>query len=167
MLDLFGVPAQMLPEVVPSAGRIAVTDAWVWGGRAPIGAIVGDQQAALFGHRCEREGMTKLTLGTGAFLWCNAGARPPEAAPLGVVSTCAWQIGETITYALEGFVPNSGSVTIWLRRLGALGARAWPVVRPGALPRGASTAAWCVAAAVGPRAPGWAPLAAAGIGRLM
>ncbi len=49
MLNLFGVPAQMLPEVLPSAGRIAVTDASVCGGRATIGAIVGDQQAALFG----------------------------------------------------------------------------------------------------------------------
>jgi len=166
MLDLFGVPAQMLPKVVPSAGRIAVTDASVCGGRATIGAIIGDQQAALFGHRCLREGMAKLTLGTGAFLWCNAGTRPPDAAPDGVVSTCAWQIGETITYALEGFVPNAGSVTIWLRRLGALGARAWPVIRPGALARPAGTAPWCVPALFGLGTPSWAPLAAAEIGAL-
>lgn len=166
MLDLFGVPARMLPEVLPSAGRIAVTDASVCGGRATIGAIVGDQQAALFGHQCVREGMAKLTMGTGAFLWCNAGIRPPGGAPAGVVSSCAWQIGHETTYALEGFVPNAGSVTTWLRRLGVLGAQEWPVIRPGALARPAGTAPWCVPALFGLGTPSWAPLAAANIGRL-
>jgi glycerol kinase len=166
MIDLFGVPAQMLPEVLPSAGQIAVTDASVCGGRAMIGAIVGDQQAALFGHRCVREGMAKLTLGTGAFLWCNAGRRPPRAAPAGVVSTCAWQIGDQTTYALEGFVPNAGSVTTWLRRLGVLGAQEWPVIRPGALARPAAEAPWCVPALFGLGTPSWAPLAVAPIGGL-
>jgi glycerol kinase len=166
MLDLFGVPAQMLPEVVPSASRIAVTNASVCGGRAPIGAIIGDQQAALFGHRCLREAMAKLTLGTGAFLWCNAGVRPPLTAPAGVVSTCAWQIGDLTTYALEGFVPNAGSVTTWLRRLGVLGEDEWPVIRPGALNRPADTAPWCVPALFGLGTPSWAPLATARIGGL-
>ncbi len=166
MLDVFGVPAQMLPKVVPSAGRIAVTDASVCGGRAPIGAIVGDQQAALFGHRCLREGMAKLTLGTGAFLWCNAGPSPPHGAPAGVVSTCAWQIGDQTTYALEGFVPNAGSVTTWLRQLGVLGVHEWPVIRPGALARPAGMAPWCVPALFGLGTPSWAPLAVAGIGGL-
>jgi glycerol kinase len=166
MLDLFGIPAQMLPDVVPSAGRIAVTAASVCGGRARIGAIVGDQQAALFGHRCVREAMAKLTLGTGAFLWCNAGARPPGATPAGVVSSCAWQIGDLTTYALEGFVPNAGSVTIWLRQLGVLGAQEWPLIRPGALARPADTAPWSVPALFGLGTPSWAPLAAARIGGL-
>ena len=57
-------------------GRLAVTDPRVCGGRAVIAASVGDQQAALFGQRCWRAGMAKLTLGTGAFLWCHAGAAP-------------------------------------------------------------------------------------------
>ena len=166
MVDLFGIPARMLPEVVPSAGRIAVTSASVCGGRAAIGAIVGDQQSALFGHRCLRAAMAKLTLGTGAFLWCNAGARPPQAAPTGVVSTCAWQIGDLTTYALEGFVPNAGSVTTWLRRLGVLSAHEWPVIRPGALTCPADTAPWCLPALSGLGTPSWAPLAAATIGGL-
>jgi glycerol kinase len=166
MLDLFGVPAQMLPQVMPSAGPIAVTSASVSGGRATIGAIVGDQQAALFGHRCLQEAMAKLTLGTGAFLWCNAGRRPPLAWPPGVVSTCAWQIGDLTTYALEGFVPNAGSVTTWLRRLGVLGTQEWPVIRPGALDRTADPAPWCVPALFGLGTPTWAPLATAKIGGL-
>jgi glycerol kinase len=169
MLDLFAIPAQMLPQVMPTAGRLAVTDASVSGGRTAIAAIVGDQQAALFGHRCLAEGSAKLTLGTGAFLWCNAGAKPPGPAPSGVVSTCAWRVGAETTFALEGFVPNAGSVTTWLRRLGVVGAADWPAIRPGALARPADPsppAAWCVPALSGLGTPSWAPLAIAEIGGL-
>ena len=83
MLGLFGIPAAMLPAVVPTAGAIAVTDAAVCGGRVTIGASAGDQQASLFGHGCVRAGQAKLTLGTGAFLWCNAGVSPPAGAGRG------------------------------------------------------------------------------------
>jgi glycerol kinase len=168
MLDLFGVPARMLPTVAPTAGRLAVTDPSVCGGRATIGAIAGDQQAALFGQRCWREGTAKLTLGTGAFLWCNAGATPPASVPEGVVSTCAWRIGAATTYALEGFVPNAGAVTDWLRGLGALGAGQWPLIRPGTLAReaGPGERPWCVPAMFGLGTPRWTPLATAEIGGL-
>jgi glycerol kinase len=109
--------------------------------------------------------MAKLTLGTGAFLWCNAGNTPPAAAPDGVVSTCAWRIGGATTYALEGFVPNAGAVTDWLRGLGVLGPGQWPAIRPGALadsiPR-----PWCVPALFGLGTPRWTPLAIAEIGGL-
>jgi len=165
MLDLFDVPERMLPTVVPTAGQLAVTDPAVCGGRATIGAIAGDQQAALFGQRCWREGMAKLTLGTGAFLWCNAGDAPPAAAPEGVVATCAWRTGEATTYALEGFVPNAGAITDWLRRLGALGAGQWPRIRAGALDVGAERP-WCVPALFGLGTPRWTPLATAEIGGL-
>src|SRR5579859_2313510 len=165
MLDLFGIPRQMLPAVAPTAGRIAVTDHAVCGGRATIGAIAGDQQAALFGQRCWRDGTAKLTLGTGAFLWCNAGNAPPAAVPDGVVSTCAWRVGDVTTYALEGFVPNAGAVTGWLRGLGALGAGSWPRIRPGAL-AGTAERPWCVPALFGLGTPHWTALAAADIGGL-
>src|SRR5262249_5400641 len=59
-LEFFCVPARMLPAVEQTAGRLAVTDAAVCGGSATIGAIAGDQQSALFGQRCWREGMAKL-----------------------------------------------------------------------------------------------------------
>jgi glycerol kinase len=83
-----------------------------------------------------------------------------------VVSTCAWQIGDLTTYALEGFVPNAGSVTTWLRRLGVLGAQEWPVIRPGALARATDGAPWCVPALFGLGTPSWAPRAVAKIGGL-
>ena len=154
MLDLFAVPAQMLPAITPTAGQIAVTDAAVCGGRAVISAIVGDQQAALFGQRCWTEGMAKLTLGTGAFLWCNSGQVPPESVPAGVVSTCAWQVGEATTYALEGFVPNAGAITTWLRQLGVLGAAEWPRIRPGALAGRAAGRGACRPCSASARRPG-------------
>jgi glycerol kinase len=179
MLDLFDVPAAMLPAIAPTAGRFAVTGAAACGGRATIGAIAGDQQAALFGQRCWQPGMTKLTLGTGAFLWCNAGTAPPVSAPAGVVSTCAWQVGDVVTYALEGFVPNAGAVTTWLRQLGVLGAGEWPLIRDDALsgraagqpgqPSGEPGRAggpWCVPALFGLGTPSWTPLAVAEIGGL-
>jgi len=169
MLDLFAIPGEMLPAVGATAGRLAVTDAAVCGGRATISAIAGDQQAALFGQRCWTEGLAKLTLGTGAFLWCNAGPTPPTAVPAGVVSTCAWQIGQATTYALEGFVPNAGAVTTWLRQLGVLGTGQWPRIRPGALAAWAgdrSGPPWCVPALFGLGTPAWTPLATAEIGGL-
>jgi glycerol kinase len=163
LLDLFGVPAAMLPSVAGTAGRLAVTDPGVCGGRAAIGASIGDQQAALFGQRCWSEGMAKLTLGTGAFLWCHAGPAPPARVPEGVVSSCAWQLdgipGAGAAYALEGFVPNAGGVTSWLRQIGVLRDDEWPVIRDGAIVeaarRGAGQGPWCVPAIFGLGTPRW------------
>jgi glycerol kinase len=163
MLGLFGIPEAMLPTVVPTAGQIAVTGTGVCGGRVRIGASAGDQQASLFGHGCVQAGQAKLTLGTGAFLWCNAGDSPPAGAPDGVVATTAWRLGERTCYALEGFVPNAGAVTAWLRQLGVLGPDAWPVIRPGAL---AGAGPWCVPALSGLGTPSWAPVATAALGGL-
>jgi len=162
LLSLFGIPAQMLPAVVPTAGRHAVTDPAVCGGTAVVGASIGDQSGALFGQRCWREGMAKLTLGTGAFLWCHAGAVPPASVPAGVVSSCAWQLGEQTAYALEGFVPNAGGVTAWLRQLGVLADGAWPRIREGAL-RDLAARPWCVPALFGLGTPRWGGTARADI----
>jgi glycerol kinase len=182
LLDLFGVPAPMLPVVVPTAGRLGVTDPAVCGGRAVIGASIGDQPGALFGQRCWRAGMAKLTLGTGAFFWCHAGSSPPAVVPPGVVSSCAWQLDSGTAYALEGFVPNAGGVVTWLRQLGVLADGAWPVIRDGAVltgagrdgtgsspatgegaRRGGAGGLWCVLAIFGLGTPSWDPAARADI----
>jgi glycerol kinase len=166
LLDLFDIPAAMLPEVRPTAGRIAMTDASIAGGAAPICATVGDQQAALFGQRCFDPGQAKLTLGTGAFLWCQAGAEPPACQPDGVVASCAWQIGRHARYGLEGFVPNAGSVVTWLRGLGVLRDGAWPAIGGGALTRAARAGTggvWCVPAVYGLGTPAWSGPAGADI----
>jgi glycerol kinase len=161
MLDLFGVPEQMLPRLVPTVGRLATTDAAVCGGRAVISASIGDQPGALFGQRCWREGMAKLTLGTGAFLWCHAGAVPPVTVPPGTVSSCAWQLPGETAYALEGFVPNAGGVTSWLRQIGVLAEGAWPWIRDSAPPDPAGP--WCVPALFGLGTPHWGGAARADI----
>ncbi|HSR83201.1 MAG TPA: FGGY family carbohydrate kinase [Streptosporangiaceae bacterium] len=166
LLELFGIPAPMLPDVYPTAGRLAMTDAGATGGVAPICATVGDQQAALFGQRCFDAGQAKLTLGTGAFLWCQAGADHPAVSPDGVVASCAWQIGEKACYGLEGFVPNAGSVVPWLRRLGVLPEGAWPSVGETALVRAAQAGTggvWCVPAVYGLGTPAWSGPARADI----
>jgi len=152
LLGLFGIPAPMLPAVAPTAGRLAVTDPDAAGGRAVVAASLGDQPAALFGQRCWTAGTAKLTLGTGAFLWCHAGASPPAEVPPGVVASCAWQLDSGTAYALEGFVPNAGSVVDWLRQLGALPAGRWPDIRAGAAAGGG---AWCVPALFGLGTPRW------------
>src|SRR5208282_1067031 len=80
----------------------------------PIAGIAGDQQAALFGQRCIRPGLTKNTYGTGCFMLQNTGRRAvPSFNKL--VTTVAWKIGDITEYALEGSVFVGGAVVQWLR----------------------------------------------------
>jgi glycerol kinase len=169
LLALFDVPAALLPEVVPTAAELAVTDPAAAGGRAVIRASLGDQQAALFGQRCWSAGMAKLTLGTGAFLWCHAGPVPPAAVPPGVVASTAWQTSDANAYAFEGFVPNAGGVVTWLRGLGAVPADRWPEIRDGAGRGGdgdPATGLWCVPALFGLGTPHWGTAARADVAGL-
>jgi glycerol kinase len=114
LLALFGVRAEMLPEVVPSAGVLGETDAARVGFRAPLAGIAGDQQAALFGHGCVEPGSAKCTYGTGSFLLMNAGARRPAAAP-GLLATLACGPRGEPVFALEGAVFVAGAAVQWLR----------------------------------------------------
>jgi glycerol kinase len=89
LLDLFGLPASVLPELRPSSGIVGATDPSIFGVALPIAGIAGDQQAALFGHGGLEAGDSKNTYGTGCFLLVNTGDRP--AAPEnGLLSTVAW-----------------------------------------------------------------------------
>jgi glycerol kinase len=129
LCDLFGVPLHTLPEVRPSAGRIATAALGDLGPAAagvldgvPVSGILGDQQAALFGQACFEPGMVKVTYGTGSFVLANAGReRPP--APEGLVVSVAWDLGDhaaaaatnRVAYALEGSAFVSGAAIQWLR----------------------------------------------------
>jgi glycerol kinase len=146
---LFGVPAAILPEIRPSDGS-GLRTAAAAGFEAPIAAMLGDQPAALYGQGCTRPRMAALTLGTGAFLWLNAGASRP-APPHGVLATAAWEtIAGGRTYALEAFGANAGNALAILREMGMLPAtaaspavdwgRAHPVVV--AAPSGLGTPRW-------------------------
>jgi len=123
LCDLFSVPATMLPEVRPSSGRLGVTAASVPGVGAgvPISGIAGDQQAALFGQACFEPGMTKNTYGTGSFVLMNVGEECPDPVE-GLLTTIAWQLGSTTTYAMEGSIFVTGAAVQWLRDgLGIIG----------------------------------------------
>ena len=116
LLDLFDVPASMLPEVVPSSGIAAECVLPEFGRhRPPVAGIAGDQQAALFGQGCFEPGQAKNTYGTGCFLLMNVGA-DAVASTHGLLTTLAAQTrpGAPV-YALEGSVFIAGAVVQWLR----------------------------------------------------
>ncbi len=115
LLRRFDVPRAALPEIVPSAARIARTKGFgeIPDG-TPITGIAGDQQAALFGQACFAEGDVKCTYGTGAFVLLNTGARPKPSRH-GLLTTVAWQLGADVTYALEGASFVAGAAVQWLR----------------------------------------------------
>ncbi|GAC1411407.1 MAG: glycerol kinase GlpK [Actinomycetota bacterium] len=115
LLDLFGVPASLLPPVEESSGRFAMTDpAMFFDAAVPISGVAGDQQSALFGQACFSPGMTKNTYGTGSFVLMNTGESAPPP-PSGLLATIAWRIGGTTTYALEGAIFVTGAAIQWLR----------------------------------------------------
>jgi glycerol kinase len=115
LLGLFGVPERALPEVRPSAGPFGPTlPAALHGHAVPVTGVAGDQQAALFGQACVEEGMGKNTYGTGSFVLLNAGFTAPPPAP-GLLSTVAWGVGDSRTYALEASIFVTGAAVQWLR----------------------------------------------------
>jgi glycerol kinase len=115
LLDIFDVPRSCLPDVRPSSGRFGITDPdHAAGLRVPVSGIAGDQQAALFGQACFSSGMTKNTYGTGSFVLVNLGDSHPPPVD-GLLTTIAWQLGETTTYAMEGSIFVTGAAVQWLR----------------------------------------------------
>jgi len=115
LADLFGVPLHVLPDVLPSSGRFGVADPDRAAGLSvPVSGVAGDQQASLFGQACVTPGMTKNTYGTGSFVLTNLGPDAPEPVE-GVLTTIAWQLGDVVTYALEGAVFVTGAAIQWLR----------------------------------------------------
>ncbi|MDZ7762106.1 MAG: glycerol kinase GlpK [Desulfovermiculus sp.] len=114
LLEKLGIPEDILPEVKPSSGILGKTDKEIFGCEVPIAGVAGDQQAALFGQACYEKGMTKITYGTGCFMVMNTGDEPIPS-PSGLLTTIAWQIGDKITYALEGSVFIAGALMQWMR----------------------------------------------------
>ncbi|HLR47184.1 MAG TPA: glycerol kinase GlpK, partial [Deinococcales bacterium] len=121
LLDLFGIPRELLPEVKPTMCNFGVAAAEHFGAEIPVLALAGDQHAASFGQACFEPGMSKNTYGTGCFMLQNTGSvrRTPDN---GLLGTVAWQLpaadpqGEPeTTYAIEGSVFNAGAVIQWLR----------------------------------------------------
>lgn len=113
LCDLFGVPAECLPEICASTGPFGEHRG------VPVTASLVDQQAALFGHGCARPGDTKITFGTGAFALSVAGAARVDGGRFGILPTVAWKQGALPpAFAIEGGVYNAASAINWARGLG-------------------------------------------------
>lgn len=109
------VPLKMLPKVASSSEVYARTrNVKGIADGTPIAGIAGDQQAALFGQTCFGVGEAKCTYGTGAFLLMNTGTSA-VASKHGLLTTIAWKLGNTTTYALEGSAFIAGAAVQWLR----------------------------------------------------
>jgi glycerol kinase len=113
LLALFGVPRECLPEIRSTTGPFGSYNS------VPVTANLVDQQAALFGHGCAKEGDAKVTFGTGAFALAVAGGNRPAKNEAGLVTTVAWKQGTSpSTFALDGAVYNAASAVNWARTLG-------------------------------------------------
>jgi glycerol kinase len=114
LLDTFGVPRELLGDIVPSAGVVDEMAREHLGFPLPIAGLAGDQQSALFGQGCCADGLAKNTYGTGAFLLVYSGQRLPSPAS-GVLATAACGPAGEPAYALEGSVFIAGAAMQWLR----------------------------------------------------
>ena len=114
ILDELNIPRNMLPEPMPSSCVYGYTDPSFLGDAIPIAGAAGDQQAALFGQTCFREGEAKNTYGTGCFLLMNTGEKPVFSNN-GLVTTIAWGLDGKVNYALEGSIFVAGAAIQWLR----------------------------------------------------
>jgi glycerol kinase len=128
LAELFGVPVELLPAIVPSCGRIGTVAAAAVPSLAGVSlsGILGDQQAALFGQACFEPGLIKATYGTGAFVLLQAGTTRPAVVD-GLLTTVAWDLGDhgAVSYALEGSAFVAGAAVQWLRdELGIIGSAA-------------------------------------------
>ncbi|HLI16485.1 MAG TPA: glycerol kinase GlpK [Acidimicrobiales bacterium] len=157
LLDLFGIPPEVLPTIVPSGTPTGERpDAHLAGESVPILAVLGDQQSALFAQACLEPGLAKSTYGTGSFVLGHAGeGRVAGGGEL----LCTVAVGERAgrsTYALEGSILSTGSAVQWLRDgLGVIRAAAETEQLAASLP--GNDDVWFVPALAGLGAPYWDP----------
>ncbi|MEW9900519.1 glycerol kinase GlpK [Chitinivorax sp. PXF-14] len=114
LLDFFGVPRSLLPDVRDCAADFGHTDEALFGTRIPIRGMAGDQQAATVGQACFEPGMIKSTYGTGCFMVLNTGDKA-VASQNRLLTTVAYRLNGKPTYALEGSIFIAGAAVQWLR----------------------------------------------------
>lgn len=114
ILEALDIPRAMLPTVKPSSNVYGCTNKVLFGDEIPIAGDAGDQQAALFGQTCFKEGAAKNTYGTGCFMLMNTGSKAVTSKH-GLLTTIAWGVDERIEYALEGSIFVGGASIQWLR----------------------------------------------------
>lgn len=114
LLELFNVPANMLPEVKDCAADYGKTKADLFGAEIAIGGIAGDQQAALIGQACFTPGMAKSTYGTGCFMIMNTGDKALKSQNR-LLTTIGYRVNGKTSYALEGSIFMAGATIQWIR----------------------------------------------------
>lgn len=114
LLQLFNVPAALLPQVEDSAADFGATDPALLGGAIPVAGMAGDQQAALIGQACFKPGMIKSTYGTGCFMILNTGSEALVSRNR-LLTTVGYRLKGKVTYGLEGSIFIAGAAIQWLR----------------------------------------------------
>jgi len=114
LLALLDIPEALMPRVLPSSTHYGEVLPAFLGAAIPIGGVAGDQQSALFGQACFKEGMAKNTYGTGCFMLMHTGNKF-QTSHNGLLTTSAAQVTQQREYAFEGSVFVGGAVVQWLR----------------------------------------------------
>ena len=112
LLELFDIPKSMLPEVLGCDGDFGTLSLGTT--NIPIRGVIGDQQAALVGQGCFKNGDMKSTYGTGCFLMVNTENKHYEIDE-GLLTTVAYKLGDEVHYAIEGSIYSCGNIIQWLR----------------------------------------------------
>jgi glycerol kinase len=115
LLAIFGVPREVLPTILDTAGDLGTLRHPSWNAELPLRARCVDQQAALAGAGCVRPGMVKATYGTGVFVLAHAGDERPVPGG-GLLPTIAWRVGGRLEWAIDGGVFTAGALLEWLSR---------------------------------------------------
>jgi glycerol kinase len=115
LLEVFGVPQEILPEIRPTVGDLGTLRHPSWKSELSLRARCVDQQAALAGSGCVRPGLVKATYGTGVFVLAHAGDRRPQPTG-GLLPTIAWAIDGRVEWAIDGGVFTAGALLEWLSR---------------------------------------------------
>jgi len=114
LLDALDIDIRLMPSVLPSSAEYGMIDPQLLGSALPVCGVAGDQQSALFGQACFKEGMAKNTYGTGCFALMHTGEKF-QISRNGLVTTSAAQISRQTEFAIEGGVFVGGAVVQWLR----------------------------------------------------
>jgi glycerol kinase len=115
LLEVFGVPGEVLPQIADTAADLGILRHESWPCELPLRARCPDQQAALAGAGCVVPGRTKATYGTGVFVLANVGTERP-AGTGGLLPTVAWRVNGEVEWALDGGVFTAGALLEYLSR---------------------------------------------------
>jgi glycerol kinase len=111
---LFDIPVSILPEILPADEVFGATKAeGIFNQELPVSGVLGDSHAALFGQRCFRKGLSKVTYGTGSSVMMNIGDKA-LVAPEGLVTSVGYGIKGRMDYVFEGNIHSTGATIRWM-----------------------------------------------------